>query len=403
MNETLKSVCVVGLGYIGLPSAAILAKTGYRVYGYDINTYAVEMINSGRIHIVEPDLESYVKVVVAEGLLTADSKPHEADVFIIAVPTPFRDNYKPDISFVENAIKTICPLLKDGNIIILESTSPVGTTEKIQEIMVEQKINIDKLYIAHCPERVLPGKILTELVENNRIVGGLTVEATEKVSAFYKTFVKGEVIQTNARTAEFSKLVENASRDVQIAFANELSIICDDLNIDVWEVIRLANKHPRVNILSPGPGVGGHCIAVDPWFIVDSDPKESMIIREARERNLLKTEWVIKKIEKTIDSYFLNKGIKPVLGCMGITYKADIDDLRESPSLEIARHLRETGIEIMVVEPNMKRHNDFKVYTTDEVLNKADIIDFLVSHKEFVNLRIPEAITILDFCGITNK
>lgn len=398
-----KKICVIGLGYIGLPTSALLANRGYRVYGVDVIQSTVDTINRGEIHIVEPELDTFVKSAVHSGRLSADMQPCEADIFIIAVPTPFHSGYVPNIDYIKNATKSIVPFVKDGNIVILESTSPVGTTEKIQKILYDEGVDTSKLYIAHCPERVLPGKIMKELVANDRIVGGITLEATAKTVKFYKTFVSGEVLSTDAKTAEMAKLTENSFRDVNIAFANELSMLCDKFCIDVWELIRLTNRHPRVNVLQPGAGVGGHCIAVDPWFIVHAAKEQNIdanIIKTAREVNNYKTLWVIEKIKnKALKFEKLNKR-KAKVACMGLAFKPDIDDLRESPALYITKKLIEDGLDILAVEPNIKNHIELDIIEYTEALDKADIIVFLVAHKEFVGF--DTNIIYLDFCGISN-
>src|SRR6056297_202153 len=401
MKSNIKEICVLGLGYIGLPSAALLANRGYRVYGVDVVENVVSTINSGNIHIVEPDLDTFVRSAVQSGALTADIHPHEADVFIIAVPTPFKAGHVPDLSYVEQAAGTIVPYVKPGNMVILESTSPVGTTERVQDILSSNGISADTVSIAHCPERVLPGKIMIELTENDRIVGGVNQKATDQVAASYESFVTGEVLKTDARSAELSKLVENSSRDVQIAFANELSMICDKYSIDVWEVIRLANRHPRVNILKPGPGVGGHCIAVDPWFIIDSAPEESLLIRSAREVNSAKTKWVIEKVKNSCLRFERDNGETPKVACMGLAYKADIDDLRESPALDIVTELQREGVNVMVVEPNIESHSGFSLVSVEEAVKSADIMVFLVNHKEFYRMQAQLRTEVLDFCGVT--
>ncbi|WP_187647913.1 UDP-N-acetyl-D-mannosamine dehydrogenase [Nitrosophilus labii] len=400
--EINKKICMLGLGYIGLPTAALLANRGYNVHGVDIVEDVVDTINKGEIHIVEPELDTFVKAAVNSCKLIADIKPSEADIFIIAVPTPFKDNHIPNIDYVIDATKSIVPYIKDGNIVILESTSPVGTTEKIEETLKNEGIDTSKIYIAHCPERVLPGRIMQELVENDRIVGGITTEATEKVAEFYKTFVTGEVLKTDAKTAELCKLVENSFRDVNIAFANELSIICDKFGIDVWELRELANRHPRVNILYPGVGVGGHCIAVDPWFIVADAKDEAKLIRTARMVNTFKTEWVIEKIKNEILKYELENKRKPKIACMGLSFKPDIDDLRESPALYITRRLIKENYNILAVEPNIEEFNEFKIVNYEKAIYEANIIVFLVAHKEFKNLRISGNKKVLDFCGVFN-
>jgi len=397
-----KKICVIGLGYIGLPTAALLANRGYDVHGVDIVQSTVDTINCGEIHIVEPELDTFVQSAVNSDKLKADLKPCEADVFIIAVPTPFHDGYVPNIDYVISATKAISSYVKDNDIVILESTSPVGTTDKVEETLKENGVDTSKLFIAHCPERVLPGQIMRELVENDRIVGGTTPEATRKTVEFYKTFVSGEVLSTDARTAEMAKLTENSFRDVNIAFANELSMLCDSFNIDVRELIKLTNRHPRVNVLSPGAGVGGHCIAVDPWFIVHAAKEqniEAKIIKTAREVNTYKTEWVIEKIKNEALKFEAKNARKAKVACMGLAFKPDIDDLRESPALYITKRLIDNGLDILVVEPNIENHNELEIVEYKEALKEADIVTFLVAHKEFKGLDIE---TDLDFCGILN-
>ena len=395
----MKNICVLGLGYIGLPTSALLANKGYKVYGVDIVKSTVDTINCGKIHIVEPELDTFVKSAVNSGNLVASLTPSKADIFIIAVPTPFHDGYIPNIDYIISATKSIVPYLEEGNMIILESTSPVGTTDKIENILKENKVDTSKLFISHCPERVLPGQIMRELVENDRIVGGTTDKATQKTVEFYRTFVSGEVIATDARTAEMSKLTENSFRDVNIAFANELSILCDKFNIDVWELIRLANRHPRVNILQPGAGVGGHCIAVDPWFIVHAGGDDAKIIRTAREVNSYKTQWVIEKIKNRALEFENKNAKKAIIACMGLAFKPNIDDLRESPALYITQSLISDNLNILAVEPNITNFNEFEIIDYKEAINKADIIVFLVAHKEFKELKVK---TDLDFCGVLN-
>jgi UDP-N-acetyl-D-mannosaminuronic acid dehydrogenase len=388
MARDTQKIVVMGLGYIGLPTASMLATKGHQVLGVDVNKKAVDTINSGRIHIVEPDLDVLVRSAVNSGNLKASLVPEEGDTFILAVPTPFMEvdgNPKaPDLSYVEAATRAIAPFLREDNLVILESTSPVGTTEVIEKIIAETRPELaGKVHAAHCPERVLPGHILRELVDNDRIIGGSTKAAVAKAKALYKTFCNGAILETDSRTAELSKLVENSFRDVNIAFANELSLICDRLGISVWETIALANRHPRVNILQPGPGVGGHCIAVDPWFIVSSAPEESRLIRTAREVNDNKPRWVIEKVRAKAERFR-----DPVIGCLGITFKANIDDLRESPSLDIVKELVASGIgQIMVCDPNVDKEKvAFPLHDLKELLKEADILLLLVDHHEFTDI-----------------
>lgn len=384
MNKYNK-ICVIGLGYIGLPTASLLGTKGFQVHGVDVSSHVVETINQGKIHIVEPDLDIMVKSAVNAGNLKAGLEPVEADVFIIAVPTPFKNDHEPDLSYVEAATRMISPYVKPGNLVILESTSPVGTTDEVvARILKENGHDNEKdIFVAHCPERVLPGRILIELVENDRIVGGINPLATQKAVDFYKTFVRGEVLSTDSRTAEMAKLTENSSRDVSIAFANELSLICDEEGINVWELISLANRHPRVNILNPGPGVGGHCIAVDPWFIVARSPEHSKLIRTAREVNDSKPQWVINKVKSRAEKFK-----RPVIGCLGLAFKADVDDLRESPAVDIVRQLINEDIgEILISEPNLMEHNEFHLSSCEEVIARSDIIVLLVDHKEFKGIK----------------
>ena len=379
-----KTICVVGLGYIGLPTASLLATKGYKVTGVDINPDVVDSINRGSVHIVEPDLDVLVKSAVHSGNLVASTLPGSADIFILAVPTPFADDKQPDNGFVKAATCAIAPVLEAGNLVILESTVPVGTTENIvaQTLLSARPELVGNVAIAHCPERVLPGQILRELIENDRVVGGIDQHSTDTAVQFYQEFVNGEVLATDARTAEMAKLTENSFRDVNIAFANELSIICDELNINVWEMIQLANRHPRVNILNPGPGVGGHCIAVDPWFIVASAPECARLIRTAREVNDHKPEWVIEKVLKKASRFK-----QPVIGCLGVTFKADIDDIRESPALEIVRALAKKGdVEILVNDPYVTQMKEFDLLPVEDVIHRADIILVLVDHKPYRKL-----------------
>jgi UDP-N-acetyl-D-mannosaminuronic acid dehydrogenase len=398
MNQT-KKICVIGLGYIGLPTAALLANRGYSVHGVDVVASTVDIINQGKIHIVEPDLDTFVRAAVNSGNLKASLTPDIADVFIIAVPTPFHEGYVPNVDYVVSATKAIAPYVKSGDIVILESTSPVGTTDLVGVTLKEEGVDTSKLFIAHCPERVLPGHIMRELVENDRIVGGLTAEATEKTVEFYKTFVSGAVLSTDARTAEMAKLTENSFRDTNIAFANELSILCDKFGIDVWELIKLTNRHPRVNVLQPGAGVGGHCIAVDPWFIVHAGGDDAKIIRTAREVNTYKTEWSIEKIKNAALKFEAENGRKAKVACMGLAFKPDIDDLRESPAVYITKSLISQGLDVLAVEPNLKSHKSFEIIDFETAINDADIIVYLVAHKEFKGIRIFGK-NVIDFCGV---
>jgi UDP-N-acetyl-D-mannosaminuronic acid dehydrogenase len=395
----MKKVCVIGLGYIGLPTAALLANKNYDVHGVDIVKSTVETINNGNIHIIEKDLDTFVKKAIDEKTLIASTEPTYADIFIIAVPTPFQDNHVPNLDYVISATKSIAPFIKENNLIILESTSPVGTTEKVKEELKESGIDISKIFIAHCPERVLPGNIMKELVNNDRIVGGINKESTDAATSFYETFVNGNVYKTDSRTAELAKLAENSFRDVNIAFANELSMICDNLEVDVWELIKLTNKHPRVEILSPGAGVGGHCIAVDPWFIVNTDKENSKLIKTARERNLEKTEWVIEKIQNGAKNFEIENKTPPTIACMGLAFKPNIDDLRESPALDIVQNLISKGHNVIAVEPNIESHDEIKLSNIENITKEADIIVFLVGHNEFKDWKLKAD---FDFCGILN-
>jgi len=400
MDSRFCSVCVVGLGYIGLPTASMLGTKGYDVTGVDVSPKVVETINKGEIHIVEPDLDLLVKSAVNAGKLKASLEPVKADVYIIAVPTPFKDNYVPDLSYVEQASRAIAPFIEKGNLVILESTSPVGTTDgSVAAILTETGLKVgEDVFVAHCPERVLPGRILIELIQNDRIVGGINKKSTLIAADFYREFVSGNVLETDAKTAELSKLTENSFRDVNIAFANELSLICDKENIDVWELISLANRHPRVDILQPGPGVGGHCIAVDPWFIIDRVPEESRLIKQARLVNDAKPDWVISKIVEKASKFK-----KPTISIMGLAFKANVDDLRESPSVEIAQKLVNLNIgDVLVCEPNIKEHSIFDLTSLDEAVSRADILVVLVDHSEFKSLsaaKLSEKI-IIDTRGI---
>jgi UDP-N-acetyl-D-mannosaminuronic acid dehydrogenase len=399
-------VVMIGLGYIGLPTAALIASNNVRVHGVDINPEVVETINRGDIHIVEPSLDIAVASAVKNGYLKAATTAVEANTYIIVVPTPFKGKNEPDISFVEAATKSITPLLKDGDLYIIESTSPIGTTEKMTNLIYSLRPELkNKIHIAYCPERVLPGNVMHELVYNDRVIGGIDRESTNKAIEFYARYVKGYLHGTNAKTAEMCKLVENSSRDVQIAFANELSLICDKAGVNVWELITLANKHPRVNILQPGCGVGGHCIAVDPYFIVSDYPMESKIIGTAREVNNYKSFWCVEKIQTEKLKFELEHGRKPKVALMGLAFKPNIDDLRESPAKYIAQKVlqNDNNGAYFIVEPNIKEHNVFKLTDYKNAVQEADIIAFLVAHDEFKDLEIETKKVVLDFCGVTNK
>jgi len=407
MKSRSKTVCIVGLGYIGLPTAAMLANHGYSVFGIDIDPMTVEMINKGQIHIVEPELDFFVQSAVSSGKLKAFLTPQIADIYMICVPTPFNKEGKiptPDLSYVESATRSIAPLIKDNDIVILESTCPVGATHFVEKILVEENVDTCKVNIAYCPERVLPGRIMIELIENDRIIGGLSDKSTSVVADFYKTFVKGEVLETTSKTAEMCKLAENSFRDVNIAFANELSKICGTHEIDVWNLIRLANHHPRVDILRPGPGVGGHCIAVDPWFLVSSDPENAGLIQKAREVNDSKPDWVVNTILKTVNNQrdSVNLSSKVKVACLGLSFKPDIDDLRESPSVKVARSLQYHQVEILAVEPNIKSHSEFTIISLEGAIAEADIVVVLVKHKEILSDKVKDQlrkIGAIDFCG----
>ena len=401
MNKV--KVVTIGLGYIGLPTSALIAQNGISVHGVDINQKVVDIINAGKIHIIEPSLDIAVEEAVKSGFLKAATTPVKADAYLIVVPTPFKGNHEPDISYVEAATKSIIPFLKEEDLYIIESTSPVGTTEKMMDFIYGERPELKgKLNIAYCPERVLPGNVMYELVYNDRVIGGVDEKSTKKATAFYNQFVKGELHATNARTAEMCKLVENSSRDVQIAFANELSLICDKADINVWELIALANKHPRVNILQPGCGVGGHCIAVDPYFIVSDYPMESKIIGTAREVNNYKSFWCAEKVQSTKLAFELKHGRKPSVALMGLAFKPNIDDLRESPAKYIVNKVlqNDNNGEYFIVEPNIKEHNVFKLTDYKLAAEKADIIVMLVAHNEFKELNFTTDKVVLDFCGV---
>lgn len=401
-----KRVCVVGLGYVGLPTAALLASAGYEVAGADVNERVVETINRGSIHIVEPDLDAFVRAAVASRRLRAYSTPQPAEVYMLCMPTPFReggDVPQPNMDFVMAAAKSVAPLVKAGDLVILESTSPVGTTQKMSALLVEHGVDLSRVHVAYCPERVLPGRIMVELLENDRVVGGLTPEATKAVKEFYTSFVRGEVLESDAKTAEMCKLAENSFRDVNVAFANELSLLCDKAGINVWRLIELANQHPRVNIMQPGAGVGGHCIAVDPWFIVANDPENSRLIRMAREVNNHKTHWVVTRVRAEVARLEGELGKKPRVGCYGLAFKPDVDDLRESPAVEIAQSLLSCGVDIVAVEPNAAEHATIPLAPMDDVTRECDLLVFLVRHREFRALAQSGALgrkAVLDFCGV---
>ena len=398
--------CFMGLGYIGLPTAIIAAKHGVNVLGVDINSGVVEMTNQGKLHIIEPGMEEYLQEVVNAGLLKASTTPEISDAYFMVVPTPFKGNHEPDISYVEAATRSVLPYLKEGDLYVIESTSPVGTTEKMQSLIFSERPELkDKIYIAYCPERVLPGNVIYELVHNDRVIGGINQESTDKAIEFYSQFVQGTLHKTNCKTAEMCKLTENSSRDVQIAFANELSLICDKAGINVWELIELANKHPRVNILQPGAGVGGHCIAVDPYFITADFPYESQLISKAREINNYKSFWCAEKVHNAILRFELEHHRKPIVAMMGLAFKPNIDDLRESPAKYITTKIMQacSNADILIVEPNVKEHKVFKLTNYKEAYEKADIVVFLTAHDPFKELPYMEDKVVLDFCGIYRK
>ena len=398
--------CFMGLGYIGLPTAIIAAKHGVQVTGVDINPRVVELTNQGKLHIIEPGMEEMLGEVVANEALKASVVPEESDAYFMVVPTPFKGNHEPDISYVEAATRAVLPLLKEGDLYVIESTSPVGTTEKMMDLIYTERPELrDKIYIAYCPERVLPGNVIYELVHNDRVIGGVNEISTKKAIEFYAQFVQGTLHRTNARTAEMCKLTENSSRDVQIAFANELSLICDKAGINVWELINLANKHPRVNILQPGCGVGGHCIAVDPYFIPAEFPMESKIIADAREINNYKAFWCAEKVQNEMLKFELKHHRKPVIAMMGLAFKPNIDDLRESPAKYITTKVMQgcNNADILVVEPNVSEHKIFKLTDYREAYDCADIVVMLVAHDVFKELSWTDEKVILDFCGIYKK
>ncbi|MBD5202413.1 MAG: UDP-N-acetyl-D-mannosamine dehydrogenase [Bacteroidales bacterium] len=399
------NACFIGLGYIGLPTAIIAARHGVNVLGVDINPAVVEQTNAGHLHIIEPGMEDLLREVLAAGTFRADTTPAQADAFFIVVPTPFKGDHLPDISYVEAATRSVIPFLREGNLFVIESTSPVGTTEQMAELIFSLRPELKgKISIAYCPERVLPGNVIYELVHNDRVIGGIDAESTEAAKEFYRHFVKGDLHATNARTAEMCKLTENSSRDVQIAFANELSLICDRAGINVWELIALANKHPRVNILRPGCGVGGHCIAVDPYFITAAYPEESRLIADARSINNYKAEWSAEKIVNAILRFRVDHGRNPRVALMGLAFKPDIDDLRESPAAEIAADVinrAAADAEFLVVEPNIPTHPEFELAEATSAFESADIVAFLTGHTPFKSLPAAgSGKVILDFCGL---
>lgn len=403
-----QTICVVGLGYIGLPTAALLAHNDFKVFGVDLNEDVVSTIRGGGVHIVEPDLEEYVKHAVLEGRLDVSTKVVKADIYMICVPTPFHSGPgipQPNIDYVLAAANSIAEFLDDGSTVILESTSPVGTTKEILKLFTTLGLDEKKLNVAYCPERVLPGRIIKELVENDRIVGGVNLASTKLVANFYRQFVKGDVLETNAETAEMCKLAENSYRDVNIAFANELSMLSDKAGVNVWDLIALANRHPRVNILQPGVGVGGHCIAVDPWFLVAKDPENARLIKVGREVNQFKSNWVLNKIKNQITDYEKINGVKPKIACLGLAFKPNIDDLRESPAVNIAEKLLTFIDDLRVVEPNIQSHQKFKIISLEEAILSSDLLITLVGHSEFIGLedRIAGGKKVLiDFCSMTN-
>ncbi len=393
-----KSVCILGLGYVGLPTAAVLASRGYTVHGVEVNPEAARTIQSGKAHIVEPELDILVRAAVQTGKLEVHSAPVKSDIFMICVPTPLTGQCEPDLSYVRSATESICSLLVEGNLVILESTSPPGTTEWIASFVQERTgLEPGRVSYAHAPERVLPGKVLREVVENDRIIGGIDEASTELCAEFYRTFVSGQIHLTSARMAETAKLAENAFRDVNIAFANELSLVADELNLDVWELIGLANRHPRVNILSPGPGVGGHCISVDPWFLVHRLPEPTLLIRTAREINDRKPGWVVERVGRRAERFKAAR-----IACLGLAYKPDIDDLRESPAVEIVKALqKEIDGELRVVEPNLRSHPEFQLWDLMKALSDADIVLALVAHRQFKKIepRLLAEKIVIDTCG----
>ncbi|TAJ10867.1 MAG: UDP-N-acetyl-D-mannosamine dehydrogenase [Nitrospirae bacterium] len=397
----MSRVCVIGLGHIGLPTASVLATAGAQVIGVDVNPRVVEVINSGNIHIQEQDLDVLVRAAVLSGQLRATCKVEEADAFLIAVPTPFRENYAPDLTAVQHAVNAVLQVVKKGNLIILESTCPVGTTEDLVAAPLEErgyKVGTD-VFVAYCPERVLPGQVLKELVDNDRVIGGMTPTCALRATELYGKFVRGQCHVTRCRTAEMVKLAENAYRDANIAFANEMSMVCSEMGIDVWELIGLANRHPRVNILRPGPGVGGHCIAVDPWFIVSQAPSTAQLIRKAREVNMEKAHWTVERIMKAAKALD-----RPTIAILGVAYKADVDDVRESPALEVAKELQvcQAG-RVVLVDPHVPEIHGFEMRSLAEGIAEADIVAVMVPHRAFRPLPSLDGKKLLDFCGLTSE
>lgn len=396
----------MGLGYIGLPTAIIAANSGIEVYGVDVNPDVVAKTNAKQLHFVEPGLQQMLEQVIDNGMLHADVAPIECDAYFIVVPTPFKGDHQPDVSYVEAATRTVIPLLKEGDLFVVESTSPIGTTEAMASMIFKARPELNGLiHIAYCPERVLPGNVIYELIHNDRVIGGMTERATDKACEFYSQFVKGKLHRTNARTAEMCKLTENSSRDVQIAFANELSMICERAGINVWNLIELANKHPRVNILQPGCGVGGHCIAVDPYFITAAYPEEAQIIAKARQINNYKAQWCAERVKNAMLQFELDHHRKPCVAMMGLAFKPNIDDLRESPAKRIVTEVMQgmSNADIMVVEPNIKDHKVFKLTNYQEAYDRADVVVMLTAHDEFKTLPWRDDKVILDFCGIFKK
>ena len=398
-------VVILGLGYVGLPTAALIASKQIFVHGVDTNKKIIDGIKNEKIHINEPGLNSLITNAKEAGFFECSTFPVKSKVYIITVPTPIKKNNKPDLSYVKKATKSIIKLLEEGDLYIIESTSPVGTTDKMMRYIHKKRPDLkDKLFISYCPERVLPGNAIGEMINNDRVIGGINQRSTEKTISFYKKFIDGKLNCANAKTAEMCKLIENSSRDLQISFANELSIICDEADIDVWELINLANKHPRVNILTPGPGVGGHCIAIDPLFIISDFPNNSKIIKQARKTNDYKSKWCVNKILETINNFKDKNNIDPIVAFMGLTFKPNVNDLRESPSEKITRTLiiDHNLKNYHIVDPHIKEYV-YPLSNLESALNKSDIVIFLVAHKLFENIKIKDNQTVLDFCGITNN